>query len=236
MSWVWQPLLPDAAQLLSSTAPTVVPTSVNADVSSQPTPTLVLTNTLVAGDTNADVSSQPSHTVVLGTLTVVVGDTNADVSSQPTHSYTNGAAAPETVSGGGGRGPRGRVRRHRWRDPLYATPELQAELTEEDDATAQEVVAEAVAYVGGALMPPLGGLENLPPPPPAVARQLRASQAFDWSEVIAAIREAQRRTRDREERGRIMRYRAKVEAARREAVRRQRDEEEAEVLLVSGWL
>jgi hypothetical protein len=155
---------------------------------------------------------------------------------------------PETRVGGGGMIIPRREPKRGWRDPLYLTADLQADLTAEevpaylrDDREeveiAAEVIEEAVSFVGGGLTPMAGALLKLPDPPQPVAdRVMSLGIVNDWTDVIAAIKEAHRRSRDRAERKRIMAYRVRVEAVRREVERARQDEDEVEFLMAEGWL
>lgn len=152
---------------------------------------------------------------------------------------------PETVSGGGG-GRRKRAPVRRWRDPLYATEELQREgedrvneTEQSDESVAAEIIAEAVTEVGGALMRGyVGGLEiTLPDPPEPVSEAVLSLEVVaEWSDVLEAIKDAFRRERDRKKRASIMEYRAKVEAVRRKVERAREEEDEVEYLMAEGWL
>lgn len=155
------------------------------------------------------------------------------------------AAAVVTEPGpGGGGGRRKRVPVRPWRDPMYLTAELQAELTEDqlpsgeadESEVAAEIVAEAASFIGGVYRP-VGGLAKLPAPPHAVVHEiLELSVVRDWGVVIEAIKEAHRRTRDRKERQEIMRYRVQVEALRRAIAKRRDEDDSVSLLMAEGWL
>jgi len=304
MSWPWQPLLPASADLLGTSAQTVVPdataltltlpspTLVKGAISrvpdataltfTIPSPTIAKTLTVVASPialsfalptptrvigalavvasptpltfalptpTIVQVSGQvvvadpislsftlPTPTRVIGALTLVADPTPL-LFAVPSPGVVNAGAQQPQTGGGGGRARRRRRRRSEWRDPLYATADLQRAFTEDDELEPEEIVAEAVGYVGGALQPEIGALAaTLPAMPEAVSRAIFEAEAWDWSEVIAAIKAAHKRERDREERGRILRYRAKVEALRRKILQMRDDDEAVDVLMEAGGL
>ena len=184
--------------------------------------------------TGAIVGELVTTAVLAGDVSLITGDVVAE---------HEGMVVPSPVGGGGGGiRPRNRWSGRRWRDPLYLTAKLQAEIEsgeaeETDEEFAAEVIAEAITVFGG-LLKPAGGLVKLPDPPKAVVQSVVMAPVIqDWQDIIEAIKEAQRQAATKLERKRIKRYREKIEAARVEIARRVKNEDESiEFLMAGGWL
>jgi hypothetical protein len=188
-------------------------------------------------------------TQIVGSAAAVHGvvGTASGVASSVTGNFSGeyGSVVEPAAAGGGGAGPRSLPPPRRWRDPLYQTAELQAELTEDerepaevdDQEYAGRLIASAILVFGG-LLEPAGGLVKVPPlPPPAVARVVVAApDVTDWSDVLEAIKEARRRSKSQAERIQVERYRVEVEMIRAKVARMRDDDQSIGMLMAEGWL
>lgn len=156
--------------------------------------------------------------------------------------------APAVIAAGGGDDvkPRKKRRRgdrdHRWvDDPLYASKELAAVLSEQQFEEDRLDTVEAIELIAGSLSGGLtarGGLTIVPTPPAPVARAIvdLPSETPVWPEILTAIRDALAREKDKRERAQILAYRERVKVWHQRALALQRDEEDAEMLILQGLL
>lgn len=165
-------------------------------------------------------------------------------------------AAPEAAGGGGGGGGERRrpsvprYRRFHLSDELRRELEgrnepepepiedLEAEIEEEaEERYAEQVISEALADFGG-LSQPDQWIAKVPssPPRPVVEAIVAAPDVRQWSSIIEAIREAQRRAATKAEQESVARYRREVEAIRARIAKAIQDEQEIEWMMAEGWL